>query len=403
MTDQTRLIKNFLSLLSLRGLEFLIPLLTLPYLLRTIGVDNYGLVGFGYSFALYFGAITQYGFGVTATRDIARNRQDHDAVSHLYSTILATSTLLALAAVSIALLIVLMFSNLRDAWVLHALSLAHVMVQSMFPVWFFQGMERMAFIAYLNLVSKVAFLVGLFLVVHTPNDYIYVPLLNLIAASMVLGGSMWIVRNLFHVRIRQPGWSAVRKTLVTSRHAFLNQLAPNLYNNSATFMLGLFSGSYAVGLYTAVTKVVDAVSSLGYVISNTFLPYLSRSIGSHRLFKRIMLSTGLVGSLGLFLGADLIGNLLHPTEGAEIAKLLRLACVSVFMVFAILTFGSNYLMLTNKETISSRITLFTSMMFFLAALYLVPQFGLFGALATLVGARSVMAVAHFFAYRATRS
>jgi len=60
-------------------------------------------------------------------------------------------------------------------------------------------------------------------------------------------------------------------------------------------------------------------------------------------------------------------------------------------------------MLTNKETISSRITLFTSMMFFLAALYLVPQFGLFGALATLVGARSVMAVAHFFAYRATRS
>lgn len=107
------------------------------------------------------------------------------------------------------------------------------MVQSMFPVWFFQGMERMAFIAYLNLASKVAFLAGLFLVVHTPNDYIYVPLLNLIAASMVLGGSMWIVRNLFHVRIRQPGWSAVRKTLVTSRHAFLNQLAPILRRASS--------------------------------------------------------------------------------------------------------------------------------------------------------------------------
>ena len=66
---------------------------------------------------------------------------------------------------------------------------------------------------------------------------------------MVLGGSMWIVRNLFHVRIRQPGLVGCScKTGLTSRHAFLNQLAPNLLNNSATFVLGhRFSGSYAVG------------------------------------------------------------------------------------------------------------------------------------------------------------
>lgn len=396
--DRSRLIKNFISLLSLRGLELLIPLLTIPYLLRTIGVEKYGRIGFGYAFAVYFGAAVQYGFGVTATRDIARIRHDREAVSLLYSTVLACSAILALGALCLAVLIVCAFPQLRTDWLLYILSLTQVLAQSLFPIWLFQGMERMAFITYLNLASKVAFAVGLFVLVHDPDDYLYVPLLYLLSALLILLCSLWIAKRAFLVRARLPGWSAVRGALVGGRHAFVSQLAPNLYSNSTTFILGLISGGYAVGLYTAATKVVDAASSLGYILSNTFLPYLSRSINNHTLFKKIMLTAGLASTLGLLLGADLIGRLLHPKDGQAVADLLKLTSPSVFMIFATLAFGTNYLMLRKQEATAGRISLYTSIIFFLLALVLVPAYGVLGCVITLVGARTCMAVVFYINY-----
>lgn len=383
----------------MRGLEFLIPLLTLPYLLRTIGVEKYGLVGFGYAFAIYFGAIVQYGFGVTSTRDIARNRHDGKAINHIYSTVLTSSALLALVALSLATLIVLVFPQLRSLWPLHLFSLAQVIVQSLFPVWFFQGMERMVFIAYLNLASKLVFVVGLFVLVRAPDDYLYVPLLNFMTSTMVLASSLWIVSRNFKVKITKSSWVNVKETLSSGRHAFINQLAPNLYNNSTTFLLGLLSGGYALGLYHAATKVVDAASSVGYIISNTFLPYLSRSIENHETFKKVMLTVGLSGTLCIFLGAELISQLLNPTDGIEIAHILRMTSISVLMIFVMLTFGTNYLMLKNREATASRITVFTSLTFFFIALILIPTQGIIGAVITLVGARACMAAALYLNYR----
>lgn len=399
MTDKARLFKNFLSLLSLRGLEFLIPLLTLPYLLRTIGIEKYGLVGFGYSFALFFGAVVQFGFGVTATRDIARNRHNPIAVGELYSTVLTCSGLLALGATFIATMAVLFFSNLREFWQLHLLSLSQVLIQSILPVWFFQGMERMAYIAYLNLASKIVLIIGLFLFVHAPDDYLYIPLINIISAVLVLCGSIWIVKRVFDIQLEKPKWGQIKTTFVSGRHAFINQFSPNLYNNSTTFLLGSFSGGYSLGLFSAATKIVDAVSSVGYIVSNTFLPYLSRSIENHETFKRIMLAGGLVGSLFLLLSSELIGKLLHSTDGPAIAELIRMASASVLMIFTILTFGTNFLMLKKNEAISGRISIYTSAIFFLIALVTVPNYGAVGGMVTLVGARTTMAVLLYLNYR----
>lgn len=399
MSNKNILIKNFLSLISLRGLELLIPLLTMPYLLRTIGVEKYGLVSFGYAFANYFGAIIQYGFSVTATRDIARNRHDAIAINRLYSNFLASSGLLALVAITTALLLLLVFTQLRSAWPLLLLSLSQVILQSIFPVWFFQGIERMAFIAYLNLGSKLIFIAGIILLIHGPEDYLYLPILNLFSAAMMLICSMWIISRKFKVQISKPAWSSLRETLFNGRHAFINQLAPNLYNNSTTFLLGLLSGGYGVGIYSVVTKVIDVASSVGYIISNTFLPHLSLSIRNHEIFKKVMLTLGLFGTICIVAGANLIGRLLHPTDGPAIAELLRMASISVFMIFAMLTFGTNYLMLVQRESIAGRVSLITSLAFFVVALILVPNFGVVGGVVTLIGARTCMAAALYINYR----
>ena len=84
-----RLMDNILSLYALLGLYYLIPMAVLPYLVRVLGMEMYGLVAFAQSFAQYFTTLTDYGFNYSATRSIAQQREDHNSVSKIFCSVKA--------------------------------------------------------------------------------------------------------------------------------------------------------------------------------------------------------------------------------------------------------------------------------------------------------------------------
>src|SRR5579864_8186188 len=76
-----KLLSNMFWLYALQGLNYLVPLAVLPYLIRVLGVERYGLIAFAQSFAQYFVILTDYGFNLSATRHIARMQHDRESVS----------------------------------------------------------------------------------------------------------------------------------------------------------------------------------------------------------------------------------------------------------------------------------------------------------------------------------
>src|SRR5579863_9288077 len=74
-----RILGNVVSLYSLQGLNYLLPALILPYLIRELGIEKYGLIAFAQSFAQYFTPFTDYGFNFSATRRIAQSSTDREA------------------------------------------------------------------------------------------------------------------------------------------------------------------------------------------------------------------------------------------------------------------------------------------------------------------------------------
>ena len=64
--------KNILSLFVLQGANYILPLVTIPYLVRVLGPANFGRIAFAQAFIQYFVMLTDYGFNLSATRDIAR-------------------------------------------------------------------------------------------------------------------------------------------------------------------------------------------------------------------------------------------------------------------------------------------------------------------------------------------
>jgi len=393
--DKKRLAGNFLSLIVLRGFQFLIPLITLPYLVRTIGIEKFGLVNFSLSLCLYFGAVIQFGFGVTATREIARHRDDLFLISKIYSATITASICLALACIAVASIVILFFNKFNTHLHLYFFSLLFVVFQSLFPIWFFQGMERMKYITFLSLSTNIIFLTSLFLFVKNQDDYVLVPLLNAGAALTTFFLSVILIKKQFKVVYSTPKINELRSIFTEGRHAFISQLAPNFYNNSTVFLLGIFTNNTTVGLYTAAIKVVDSAISLGYILSNTFLPYLSRNMDKHDFFRKIMIASGSLLTLLIFIFADLIALFLFSGDNIEIALYIRWLAVCIFLVFSTLIFGPNYLMLIGQDHVTKNIALYTSICFFIFALLAISSFGIWGAIATLLGARMTIALLQY--------
>jgi O-antigen/teichoic acid export membrane protein len=85
---------NVASLFSVQIANFLLPLLTVPYVVRIIGPDKLGLLNFSQAYVTYFSLLINYGFDMAAVRAIAANRDDKEATNRIFSQVLAGKALL---------------------------------------------------------------------------------------------------------------------------------------------------------------------------------------------------------------------------------------------------------------------------------------------------------------------
>ena len=92
--DGKKLIKNFSFLFSVNIANFILPLLTFPYLVRVLGIEKFGLLSFATSIITYFLILTDYGFNLTATKEISINRNNKKKLNVIFSNVISLKVLI---------------------------------------------------------------------------------------------------------------------------------------------------------------------------------------------------------------------------------------------------------------------------------------------------------------------
>jgi len=274
--EKKRLVSNFFSLAVLQVFSYVLPLLTLPYLVRVLGVEKFGLVMFAQAFIMFFNIFVDFGFNLSAVREISIHRDDKEKLTEIFSSVMIIKFILILISLIILTVIVFSFDKFKNDKILYYLTFLVVIGQAMFPVWYFQGIEKMKYITIINITSKLLFTIAIFIFIHKQNDYILVPVFNGLGFLVGGGLSLWIIFKYFNQKFIFQNVQTLWLYFKESSHFFLSRVAVTIYTSMNTFILGLFTNNTIVGYYSIAEKLYIAYHSFFQPLVQTLYPYIAK-------------------------------------------------------------------------------------------------------------------------------
>ena len=121
-----RVMHNVASLSWLQAITYVLPVIILPYLFRVIGPEKFGLIAFAQAFVQYFIILTDYGFSVSATKEISLCHEDNVKIARVFSAVMAVKIALAFLSFVVLSGIVYFVPKFRQDWMVYVLSFGAV-------------------------------------------------------------------------------------------------------------------------------------------------------------------------------------------------------------------------------------------------------------------------------------
>ena len=407
--DKKRLFSNFFSLSMLQAANYIFPLITLPYLVRVLGIENFGLLAFATAIITYFSIITDYGFNLTATREISIHRDNREKIIEIFSSVITIKVILMFISLILLTLLVFSFERLNKDWAVYFLTFGTVVGQVLFPVWFFQGMESMKYITYLNFLSKLIFTVAIFIFVQEQNDYHVVPFL-ISLGSLVAGiWSLYLIKKEFDIGFRLQSLMTIKYHLAEGWHIFTSSFGINLYKNNAILILGLFANELVVGYFAIAKKIIDMLNQIASIISITMFPYVNNKYRINKSFISFLVKIGsmifaytfLIFIILLFFSEN-ISMLLSGKVYDELVISLKIMSI-VPLIIAVNIPAVHILLVGKKDDYFAKSVLLGGLIDLVLLFVLIPLYGYIGAaISVLIVELFVTSLLYFYAIKLVR-
>ena len=298
--DFKTILNNFFSLTLLKVLTYILPLITFPYLIRVLGVEKFGLIMFAQATMYYFEIVVDFGFNLSATREVALNAEKTNKLNEIISAVFSIKFVLLIISFLILFIVLSIFDRFTDDYLIYYYSFLKVIAFAFFPVWFFQGIEKMKYVTWINIVSKTIYTILIFVFIQAESDYLLVPLIN--GFGFFIGSLLalyYVFKHFKHVFVFNS-FAIIKQHFIDSSMFFLSRVSVSLYTSSNTFVLGLVASNLTVGYYAIAEKLYMVIRQLYQPIVQVIYPYISKS-KNLVFFKKLYPVVVLLNFIGVYI------------------------------------------------------------------------------------------------------
>ena len=271
-----RIFNNFISLSVVQGLSIFFPLIIFPYLLQILGVEGFGVFTLIQTVIMYADLLVSFGFGLTATKHIAKNVSDKEKTNNIITSVYFIKIILFLIPLILFLIAALFIPYLRNHFVLILISCMYVLGNLLFPDWYFQGIQKMRNITIVAFVSKCISLLLIILFVKHRTDVGYA-IMAISVGNFIAGlvGFFILIKSI-SIKIKLAPRRYILSFFKESGYVFSSIILVPLYSSVNIFILRAFTNPLMVGYYAIAEKIFSAVSMLTSIANRTFYPHLSQ-------------------------------------------------------------------------------------------------------------------------------
>ena len=291
-----RLTENFLALSSLQLINYVLPLFLIPLLLQALGIEGFGIYAFIFAIATYGMTFADYGFDLSATYHISLHKNNENKINEIFSSVLFIK--LSLALLFMLLLSIAIFSI--DKLYLYKeyifLSYGIILGNVFLPLWFFQGIEKMRFILYLNGFLKLLFFILVILFINDYEDLGLLMFLHSVTAILVGVLGLYISIKHFNIKLIRVKKQKIIFYLKDGWYIFTSKIAVVFYSNFSTIIVAFYVSPPILGYYALCMKVLLAIGNLLDPMTRVVYPYLLNIYQSsnQNFIKRNLQLSGLI-------------------------------------------------------------------------------------------------------------
>jgi PST family polysaccharide transporter len=296
LKNNKKVVENYFFMTILQILNSLFYLLIYPFLIRTMGAESYGLYIFAMSIVTYFITFVNFGFEMPAVKMIAQNAEDNFMKSTILSNVLSAKIYLEILAILIFAIVLYAIPTLRVNWIIFSLCFIQTLTSIFFPQWYFQGIQKMRIVTYIQLFYKILSLPLIFILISKPSDiWIFV----LITSSTGVFGAItsWLIlkfQDKLTFKLASP--SEVKRYYKEAFPFFLTTSTGVIKEQSIVVIIGAFLGMRDVAIFDLANKIIMVPRTLLVSVNGALFPKIIANVQTH-IVKKIIRYEAIIGVL----------------------------------------------------------------------------------------------------------
>lgn len=381
----TKLKKNLLYNIAYQLLNLCLPIMTVPYVSRTLGVEGNGIYSYTYSIVNYFMIFAMLGISNYGNRTIAKNKDKKEQLSKEFLSIYRLQFIFTAISIIIYILYCIFISEYFIISVIEVIFLLSTLLDIS---WLYFGLEEFKKTVTRNILVKVISLALIFIFVKSKNDlYLYTAIMAL--SSLISQLVLWVsIKKYIIFKGLKLNNKDIRKHIKGIIILFIPVISYSIYKIMGKIMIGLLSSVEEVAYYEYAEKIINIPIGFITALGTVMLPKISNLVANMEfekvkdyLFKAIKFIIFL--AIPCFLGLVAIGSefavFFLGDEYSHSGNLIKLLAFTIPFTAWANVIRTQWLIPKENDNIYISTTILGALLNLVINVILIPKFAALGA------------------------